>query len=487
MLLSGWSRAGRKLNRLVTALALAVMPASTMAQATAFVGVNVVPMDREVVLRDQTVVVENGRISATGDSRTTPIPAGAKRIAAEGRYLVPGLADMHAHISAAEAGMTAAEEAQAELGGEFQLMLYVASGVTTARIMAGSTPILEFKRRISSGQLLGPRLFVATPLVDGPKPVFPMAIKVSDDSDVGALVDEFVHDGYDQIKVYNELPRIAYAHLLDEAAKRHIAVVGHVPFSVGLEGVLAGKQYSIEHFRGYDYDGVSPQALIANGGRNAERFGSWTRMSDDRMRDLVRKTVAAGTWNCPTFVVDDMMSNRAKRDEVARSPLISLLPADMRDTLKSNNLDKMFPPETTATMRTGLPQRYRLLKFLSDAGAGLLVGTDSAVPAYVPGFTVIDEIAHFVEAGLSPYQALRAATVDPARFMGVAEDRGSIGPGKRADMILLDANPLDDVQNLWKRRGVMVNGIWLEEKELTRRLVDLRNRYDAAAAQNAKH
>jgi imidazolonepropionase-like amidohydrolase len=486
MLFSWLNCALRQMTVCATALTLLVVPSSAAARVIAFIGVNVVPMDREVVLHDQTVVVQNGRIAVIRDRKTTLIPASAKRIAANGRFLVPGLADMHTHLSAAEEGMTPAEQVQADLGGEIELLLYVASGVTTVRVMAGSPAIIGFKRRITSGQLLGPRLYVATPLIDGPKPVFPTAIKVSDDTDVGALVNGFVADGYDQIKVYNGLPRIAYAHLLDQAAERHIPVVGHVPFSVGVEGALAGKQYSIEHFRGYDFDGVSPQALIANGGRNAERFGSWIRMSDDRMRELVRKTVAAGTWNCPTFVVDDMMSSPAKREAVARSPVIGMLPADMRDALKNNNLDKLFPPETTAAMRAGLPQRYKLLKLLSDAGAGLLVGTDTPVPAYVPGFTVIDEIQHFQDAGLSPYQALRAATIDPARFMGVADEAGTIAPGKRADMILLEANPLDDLQNLWRRRGVIVNGMWLEEKVLARRLVAMRNRYDAAATGKTK-
>ena len=292
---------------------------------------------------------------------------------------------------------------------------------------------------------------------------------------------------YDQIKVYNELPRIAYAHLLDEAVKHHLRVVGHVPFSVGIEGALAGKQYSIEHFRGYDFDGVSPQALIRNGGRNAEGFSSWTRMSDDRMRDLVRKTVQAGTWNCPTFVVDEMMSDPVKRAAISRNPLTRYLPREVIAALKNNNLDDMFPLETKAALKAGLPQRYKLLKLLSEAGAGLLVGTDTPVPAYVPGFTVIDELQHFANAGLSPYQALRAATFDAARFMGTSNESGSIAPGKRADMILLGANPLENVQNLWNRRGVMVSGKWMAEKALTRRLLEMTKRVDPKVSPAAVH
>jgi imidazolonepropionase-like amidohydrolase len=478
MLASGFGRLARHAIGTVSAFIMLAAPSSVTARATAFVGVNVVPMDREAVLTDQTVIVEAGRIVGFGPRTVTKIPAGANRVVGKGRYLVPGLADMHAHPAYGDSSMSPAEQRRAMKVGEMELLLYVASGVTTVRVMAGAPALLAYKRRVADGQWVGPQMFVVSPIVDGPKPVWPGSIKASDDADMKALVDGFVRDGYDQIKVYNEIPRIAYARLLDEASKRNMPVVGHVPFSVGLDSALAGKQRSIEHFRGYDYDGVSPQAMIANGGRNAERFGSWLRMSDDRMRDLVRKTVAAGTWNCPTLVSDEMMSNGPKRAAVAAHPQIDLYVMEKQEVLAAP-LTSMFPPEATAAISAGTPRRYKLLKMLSDAGAGLLIGTDNPIPAYVPGFTVIDEMQHFVNAGLSPYQAIKAATVDAARFMGVERDSGSIAPGKRADLILIDANPLIDVQNLWKRQGVMVAGLWLEERELSRRLHKLRSELPA--------
>jgi imidazolonepropionase-like amidohydrolase len=432
----------------------------------AFVGVHVVPMDEERVLADQTVVVEGGRISAFGPRAEVSVPTGATLVEGRGRYLLPGLSDMHAHIS----GYVTEPGSDKDAVARSELLLYAATGVTLVRNMSGSDAHLDYRRRVASGELLGPRIVTATNIVDGPKPVWPNAIKMSDPAAADELVAGFVRDGYDQIKIYNELPREVYAALFDAAARRGIRVVGHVPFSVGIDAALAAGQYAIEHQRGYDYDAVRPQALVLNGGRNAERFSSWQRMSDDRMRDLVRKTVAAGTWNCPTFVVDDMMSNPGKRAEVGRHESIRFVHPAVRATILSNELDKMFPADANQALRESFPQKYKLLKMVSDAGAGLLIGTDTMVPYLVPGFTPIDEMQHFVRAGLTPYQALRAGTRDAARFLGIEAESGTVAVGKRADLLLVEANPLEDPANLWRQIGVMLNGRWLPKAELTRML-----------------
>jgi hypothetical protein len=318
------------------------------------------------VLADQTVVVEGGRISALGPRAEVSVPTGATLVEGRGRYLLPGLSDMHAHISGYVTDAASDKDAVARS----ELLLYAATGVTLVRNMSGSDAHVDYRRRVASGELVGPRMVTATNIVDGPKPVWPTAIKMSDPAAADDLVAGFVRDGYDQIKIYNELPREVYAALFDAAARRGIRVVGHVPFSVGIDAALAAEQYSIEHQRGYDYDSVRPQALVLNGGRNAERFSSWQRMSDDRMRDLVRKTVGAGTWNCPTFVVDDMMSNTARRAEVGRHESIRFVHPAVRATILSNDLDKMFPKDANDALRHSFPQKYKLLKMLSDAGAG---------------------------------------------------------------------------------------------------------------------
>ncbi len=446
------------------------------AEVVAFVGVNVVPMDAERVLADQTVVVRDGRIVALGARGSIVVPRGASRVDGRGRYLLPGLADLHAHVGSYDSGN--APDSAAVLRSE--LLLYVATGVTLIRNMAGGPKHLEYRARVASGEILGPRIYTATNIVDGPNAVWAFSIKMAEPAEADALVEGFVRDGYDQIKVYNELPRVAYAALLDAAARRGIRVVGHVPFSVGIDSALAAGQYSIEHQRGYDYDGVRPQALVLDGGRNPERFGSWTRMSDERMRDLVRKTAAAGTWNTPTFVIDELLYDTDARRALASAPSLRFVHPAVRAAIASNQLDAIFSPESKAALRMSMPARYRILKMLDAADAGLLTGTDTVVPYLVPGFTPIDELDHFVAAGLTPYRALRAATINPARFLGIDAEAGTVAVGKRADLLLVDANPLEDVGNLWKRSGVMLAGRWLPQAEIDRLLESMAATYPAA-------
>ncbi len=448
-------------------------PSAAPARPLAFIGVTVVPMDRERELPDETVLVQDGRIAAVGPRADVAVPRGAARIDGRRLYLLPALADMHAHLS--EYVTDTREDKRAVVRAE--LLLYLATGVTLVRNMAGSPDHLDLRARVAAGEITGPRIFTTTPIIDGANPVWPFAVKLTEASQAGALVEGFVSQGYDQVKVYNGLTLEAYAALMDAAAKRGIRVVGHVPLSVGIGGALAAGQYSIEHQRGYDFDGVRPQALILNGGRNAERFGSWQHMSDERMRELVAKTVAAGTWNCPTFVVDDMMSDREKRAALLGQDLVRYLRPETRAEIVSNELDAMFPAEASAALRASFPVRYRMLKLLSDAGAGLLVGTDSMVPYLLPGFTPIDEMQHFVSAGLSPFAALRAATSAPARFMGIDAEAGTIAVGKRADLLLLEADPLRDIANLWRQRGVVLAGRWLPRNEIRRMLEELAATY----------
>ena len=167
---------------------------------------------------------------------------------------------------------------------------------------------------------------------------------------------------------------------------------------------------------------------------------------------------------------------------VARHELIRYVHPDVRATILKNDLDEMFPEDANEALRKSFPQRYELLKMLSDAGAGLLIGTDTMVPYLVPGFTPIDEMKHFVKAGLRPYHALRAATADPARFLGIEGESGTIGLGKRADLVLVDANPLEDPSNLWRLTGVMLNGRWLPRADLHRMLEEMAATYRNAEA-----
>jgi imidazolonepropionase-like amidohydrolase len=426
------------------------------------IGADVLPMDKPGVLSDQTIVIRDGRIVAMGARASVPVPVGATEIDGTGRFLLPGLADMHAHL----ADRPAASPDPVDLVVRSQLLSYLATGVTLVRNMRGSDAHRDYRRLVQDGSVTGPRIFTTTNFIDGPDGTWSRSLVVTTADEARAAVEQAVSAGYDQVKVYHSLSPEAYAAIMETAARLGIRAVGHVPLSVGIDAALAARQYSIEHLRGYDFDGVRPEALTLDGGRNAERFTALQRMSPGRMRQLAAATASAGTWNCPTLVLDQMLFDVDLRNRILQDERIGLVLPEIRTRIDSNHLDKIFSAEAKQALRTSLPYRYQLVRMLQEAGAGLLVGTDTPVPFLVPGLTPIDEIQHLVAAGLSPFEALHAATAAPARFLGIAADSGTVAAGMRADLILLEANPLEDVSNLWRLVGVIRDGRWLARSTL---------------------
>ena len=457
-------------NTLFVALTLFTAPVAAGLESPignadyAFVDVTVLSMESPVPVPHRTVLVRGGRILSVGPPDEGSIPAGATRIDGSGKFLIPGLADMHAHVGF--------DYQPGQTGERADLLLYLATGVTTLRNAVGSPATLALAQAVENGELSGPRIENASPLLEGENAVWGFATKVLSAEEARAAVRQFAADGYGSIKIYHTLSRESYKAVADEAGKLGVPYIGHVPFEVGVEEVLADGQASIEHFRGYDIDGLSLEALEKDGGRSAERFASWLNMSDARMDQLVQATVAAGTWNCPTFVVNSMLTDADRLEAYADHPMAAYMPADFIARFRESGLEELFSPESRDMLRQARPQMLKFLKKLHDAGAGVMTGTDT-FPSLVPGFTLIDELGAFVEAGLSPYQALQAATTGPARYLGDADRRGRILPGMAADLVLLGANPLDDVDNLWKLDGVMVNGGWLERETLLLLLKDL--------------
>lgn len=464
---------------LATIAASVALCSSAAAAMTAFVGVNVVPMDAPRVLRDQTVIVEGGVIVAMGDPALVQPPRRAQIVRGEGRYLAPGLADMHTHL-AGYVGEAAAGDNPAIAAN--QLLMYVATGVTLVRDMSGTPAHRLYRARIESGEWVGPDLYYTSPIVEGAHPVWNTSIQVTDPSAVEALVAGFARDGYWGVKVYHTVSRDVFDALLAAAARHRLPVVGHVPFEVGIDRAIAAGQYGIEHFRGYDFDGVPLARLEIDGGRSAERFGSWLRMSDARRTQLIHDTVAAGVWNTPTLVASRFLYDAQARQALARNPRFAMAHPSLRaQVLGASGLDRIFPADARAAMRAAEPRILAMTKALNDAGGRLLVGTDAVLPAYVPGFTPIDEIETFVTAGVSNFDALRAATALAAQSLGVGDRMGTIAVGKRANLILLDGNPLEDVSHLWELSGVMVRGRWFSFQDLQIRLATMAAGFEPVA------
>jgi imidazolonepropionase-like amidohydrolase len=370
--------------------------------ALAFTNVNVVPMDRDTVIRNTTVLVREGRIAAIGvDLRT--LSSTFETIDAGGRYLVPGLIDMHVHLRRAD------------------LAKYRASGITSVRNMWGHDAIKLLIADVAAGTEPGPRIFSASPGVDGTPAQWPFTQIVEQATDAPALVGRLAAEGWTFLKVYQNLRADVYDSVMAAAGRLGIQVVGHVPTRVPLQRVLNAGQKSIEHFGGYDQ-------IASNGG-----LGTWAWINADttRMDSLVAMTVAHGTWNTPTLAI---------YSELARQ-------------------------HGTADRERVIRNRRVLVRRLSAAGGRLLAGTDAGIDVVPPGSTINVELEEFVAAGLTPYRALRAATRDAAEFLGQS-DLGVIAVGAKADLVLVNANPLTDIRALRLISGVVFAGSWFSAAAL---------------------
>lgn len=432
--------------------------------AVAFVDVSVIPMDSERVLERQTVIVRDGRIAAVGPTANTPVPSGVTRVDGRGKFLIPGLAEMHAHVP----GANASEQAMRDL-----MFLYVANGVTAIRGMLGAPNQLDLRTKTASGEMLGPTLYVGAPSLNGQSAASAEVAR--------RLVREHKAAGYDLLKLHPGLSREVYDAIAETAREVGITFGGHVSAAVGIEHTLATRQSTIDHLDGY-LEGSMPDSIRRGMESGSVPFGIAVRSVDDaRVRDLARRTREAGVWNVPTAYLWESFFSGEDPDEMARRPEMRYASPQQVTAWVNQKRNRMQQDAqnnvTVADARAYLDARRRILKALADAGAPLLMGTDSPQMFNVPGFALHREIGLMVEAGLTPFQVLESGTRNVARYaqqdLKVDGRFGTVAVGNRADLILLDANPLTDIRNVARRSGVMVRGRWLPESELQRGLDEI--------------
>lgn len=457
---------------LLAACGRSAPPAADAARPLAVVGVTVVPMDGERRLPDQTVVVRAGRIAQIGPAVSTFVPDDAQRVDGRGRYLIPGLADMHVH-----------------LWSESELALYVAHGVTFVRNMAGELFHLNWRERVARGELLGPTIYTAGAVLDGEPPVFAAGtVTVRDAGEAERVVAEQKALGYDFLKVYQVLTRPAYEGIAAAAGRHGIPFAGHISRQVGLDAALRLGQASGEHL--YYYALAFPPPPPATG---AERdVPPWMRasagMDEGRFPALAAATRDAGLWSCPTLSETLLWVTAEEARPILRRPEMALVAPNVRAfwdpdfaTEYLSPVARYVPPAGAAPMRRWAEVKKKLTKALVDAGAGVLAGTDAGVPLLVPGASLQEELEAMVDAGLTPYQALRSATAAPAEFVGTPGEFGTVAVGARADLVLLDGDPLADVRNVARRAGVIVRGRWLARSELRRLLGEVQRGFEPPA------
>jgi imidazolonepropionase-like amidohydrolase len=312
--------------------------------------------------------------------------------------------------------------------------------------------------------VLIPAIYTAGPVLDGPSELYQGGPGVVTAVDAAQAVRDQHAAGYDFIKVYNSLSKEAYDAIVAEARRLGMPVAGHVPISVGLRGALAARQASIEHLRGYSAELVRAGAPVRLGDDLRSRTLAWNYADESRFASVAEATRAAVVWNCPTLVWSQtqMLPPDAPYARwLARPEMRHVLPDLNRSQWR---YFKSFTDADYVAAQRGISVQQRFVKALRDAGARLLLGTD------LGAFAVREELGLLVQAGLSPYEALGAGTRAAAEFLGQRDEWGTVAPGRRADLLLLDANPLANVANASRRVGVMLRGRWLTNAEIAKRL-----------------
>jgi imidazolonepropionase-like amidohydrolase len=462
-------------------LSLTLVPwLNAQERTVAFVDITVVPMDREQILPHQTVVVVSGRIAQVGPSSSAKVPRGALKIDGKGKFLMPGLADMHVHFmrSAIAAksqpstsndpslrtGIPASASDDYERENRALALLFVANGITTVRNMWGNPAIDAFAKETDSGRVLGPHIYSTGPVTDGNPPRWEGGRVVETREQAEEAVRSDKQAGYIAIKVVDRLSKEAYEAIVAAARREGLPVVGHIPTAVGLSGAIAARQDSIEHL--YFWSALQPDDSTDQNKSSSEML---QHADSKKLPALVQAMKAAEMWNCPTLVLYD----RPRTDALWLEEK-SLVPPSLLE-----RLERMYPNGLDAARSSpeGHALNLAIVTALHAGGAHMLLGTDTVKPGALPGFSLHDELAYFVAAGMTPYEAIRAGTSDAAIFLHQENEFGTVVTGRRADLLLVEADPLEDVKNVSKRAGVMVNGHWLTEEELQQRLAALRKSY----------
>jgi imidazolonepropionase-like amidohydrolase len=420
---------------------------------------------------DMTVLIEGDRITEMAKSGEIRPPKNAETVNATGKFLIPGLWDMHVHWYEKD-----------------YLPLFIANGVTGTRQMYGVPIFQQWRKQIEAGQLLGPHMLIASPIVDGPKPVWPGSIAVANASEARQAVIQVRQGGADFVKVYSLLSRDAYFAIADESNKQGIPFEGHVPDAVTLEEASNAGQKTIEHLTGvlaacsnHEVELLKSAqetgAAIDTGQLPSVRF--WGPEYRERQR-LALETYSpqkAGTvfgelkknhtWQCPTLTV---LRSMAYSDDPSftNDPRLKYIPRDIVSSWnpQADPFLKDKTAEDWALSKKVFSKDLEVVGTMKRAGVEILAGTDTLNPYCLPGFSLHDELGLLVRSGLTPMQALQAATLNPARFMGRERDLGTVATGKLADLVLLDANPLEAIGNTRKISAVVFGGKYFSRASL---------------------
>jgi imidazolonepropionase-like amidohydrolase len=416
--------------------------------------VTVIDGEASTPRRDQTVIIRGNRIVTVAPSRSARVPADARVVEGRGKFLIPGLWDMHVHT--------------AVVGGRNVLALYVANGVTGVRDMAGDWATLTALRDdIAHGRLVGPHIMASGPYLEGGDVPIPHILARTPD-EARAGVDSLVRLGVDFVKVHSQLTREAYFAIARRARERGIAFAGHVPRVVGAANASDSGQRSIEHLLAIPAP-CTPAESIALQPRFSVQ-GALGRCSTQDLAPLYARFTRNNTWVTPTFVAQYEIAAWPAR-AVPGDSLAHYLPDSLRRYVAQIfPMPDSIPPGADSVGLAMFAKRLAQVATMHQAGVHILTGTDAPLRNSPPGFGLHEEFVLLARGGLSAFEIIRAATLEPARFFGMLDSAGTIAPGKLADLVLLDANPLLDIRNTRRITAVVANGRLYDAKDRERLL-----------------
>ncbi|MBL7697812.1 MAG: amidohydrolase family protein [Chitinophagaceae bacterium] len=409
----------------------------------AITGCNVITMNSEGVLKNQTILISQDKIVAILPADQWGNKQDIETIDGRGRYVIPALTDMHIHVNKYSDWM-------------FPLLLLY--GVTTIRVMGGSEAVLNWRDSVNNDLKLAPEIHCASQVIDGQPPFWgdlhegPILTEVDS---VAQVINAQLTKGYEFIKAYNRLDKDVYAEIRKVCFNNNIKLTGHIPTSVNKEDIFTGETGEIEHLSGYaryasNIDSVSKEALAKNSDMTHDHELA-QNVSLAKMKSAAEKTRRFNIWNCPTLIVHGIKTDSIFCRQLLNTKLAGKL-APVSGWWKSQGY-KIKPGDDKLWQF-----KKAMTKQLHQQKAFLLAGTDSPVPWVVPGLSMHQELAFLVEAGLSNYYALKTATVNPSIWFGNLYNKGTIEKGKAADLIILSANPLENIRNTQKIVQVIYKG-----------------------------
>jgi imidazolonepropionase-like amidohydrolase len=425
--------------------------------------VTVVDVRTGTLQPEQTVILNRNHIASVGPSKTAKYPRNAPSVNCRGLFLIPGLWDMHVHLVFGDWFPDAQE---------ISLPLFIANGVTGVRDMGSEFDTVQgWRDEIEAGRLIGPRIYTSGPMLDGPKPRFPSSMAIGTPEDARRAVANLKRRGVDFIKLQSLIPREAVFAIAEEAKKQEIAFEGHVPDSVRASEMSAAGMKSFEHLIGI-FEGSSPaEDDFLKGNKTEGRFlGTYDPARAASLAELLAKNQ---TWQCPTLVWE-RGGNLIDATDFSKDTRVKYVPASWKNKTWKRFTDEItqgYGSDDLATREKFLEKELEVVALLHKASVPFLAGTDTPAGVYIfPGYSLHEELQRFVAAGFTPLGALQTATLNPARFFGVEEQSGSVEKGKFADLVLLTANPLEDIANTQKIAAVVANGRYYRRADLEKML-----------------